>query len=457
MGGDSSPGFSPATTLPSSGGSWSGRSQPISPPTAAVADCENCCAIAENRAPWCICCVRRSASARSSASCEGLSTARKISATRLSGSLACSLARCRAASISSSEISVVCAAIRRTSFAQTIDAVSWLTSALRSMARALRNSFSAPAFILFCFSICARALSISLSVAVTPSFLASWSSSFSSIKPRSTCGARRLRVSGVSGMFEESMTMRIRETRSKTEMTSSFTTAAMRISGGPAGGWVDAGGDRITASRLRDCAEWLGLERTATASASAPSQRNIAIETNPAAATDRSNLHLRRCAVAARRRAASQRAPRNRRDGAANFPQVLENHAEHHRYAGRHVAGADPRLGDRADKRHALVLIHRRQICIKAAAVRLRHRNAVDEVARIRQVYRLAANERPIARQLAGDADRELLALAEQHGLTGHRVGDDVALLLRRLQQIIDADPQVRWPGGEPDLLRPVA
>jgi len=45
--------------LASSGGSWSGRSQPISPPTAAVADFENCWAIAENLEPWRICCVRR--------------------------------------------------------------------------------------------------------------------------------------------------------------------------------------------------------------------------------------------------------------------------------------------------------------------------------------------------------------------------------------------------------------
>ena len=81
-------------------------------------------ATAENRAPWRICCVSRSARARTSPSCDGLSTARKISATRLCGSLACSLARLTASSISSSEISVVCAACRRTSLAQTIPAVS---------------------------------------------------------------------------------------------------------------------------------------------------------------------------------------------------------------------------------------------------------------------------------------------------------------------------------------------
>ena len=50
--------------------------------------------------------VSFSARARTSSSCVGLSTARKISATRLSGSLACSLSRFRASSISSSEISI---------------------------------------------------------------------------------------------------------------------------------------------------------------------------------------------------------------------------------------------------------------------------------------------------------------------------------------------------------------
>ena len=196
---DSSPAFSCATALPSSGGSWSGRTQPISPPTAAVADCENCRATAENRAPCRICWVRRSASCCTSSSCAGLSTARKISATRLCGSLACSLS----------------------AFHRLVDLLVGDLDGLRGLAahqlcpddrggelidqraavdaaRLAGTRSAAPICMLFCFSICCSAALISLSVAVTFWRLASCNCSFSSISERSTCVPIRWRVSGVS-------------------------------------------------------------------------------------------------------------------------------------------------------------------------------------------------------------------------------------------------------------------
>ena len=159
----------------------------------------------------------------------------KISPTRICGSLACSLARFVASSISSSEMSTVCAAWRRTSFAHTIEAVIWSTSELRSMPRDFRNlaqlsriggcSASRPA---------ASWLLSSASVAVTFWRLASCSSNLlvdqraQHLRPEALTNFRRVR--NVRRDHDE----RMRVARSNIEMTSSLTTAAIRISGAAA-------------------------------------------------------------------------------------------------------------------------------------------------------------------------------------------------------------------------------
>ncbi len=96
--------------------------------------------------------------------------------------------------------------------------------------------------MLFCRSIAEIAFCTSAEVAVMFLRFASSICSRSSIKVRNTCAARRWRACGVSGMAVDSRIILMREARSATEITSSLTTAAMRISGyGPVGG-RDAGG-----------------------------------------------------------------------------------------------------------------------------------------------------------------------------------------------------------------------
>ena len=61
-------------------------------------------------------------------------------------------------------------------------------------------------------------------------------------------------------------------------------------------------------------------------------------------------------------------------------PMFLNTTLNSTEYAGRHVAVADPGLGERGDERHALVLVNRRQRRIKAGAARLRRDHPVDDV-----------------------------------------------------------------------------
>ncbi len=63
-----------------------------------------------------------------------------------------------------------------------------------------------------------------------PSFLASWSCSFSSMRERRTWGARRFSFSGVSGMLDATTTSLIRAVTSAAVTMSLLTTAAMRFS-----------------------------------------------------------------------------------------------------------------------------------------------------------------------------------------------------------------------------------
>src|SRR5579862_7540253 len=96
------------------------------------------------------------------------------------------------------------------------------------------------------------------------------------------------------------------------------------------------------------------------------------LKANPIASTARPNLHPCAGDVAAeligalRRGLRSKRAAGYRRHRAADLAEVLEDDAEHDRHAGGYVAAADPRLGDRTDKRHALVLVDRGQGRVKA-------------------------------------------------------------------------------------------
>src|SRR5437016_2076713 len=106
----------------------------------------------------------------------------------------------------------------------------------------------------------------------------------------------RWRVSGESGMFDEFITSRIRDTRSKTEMTSSLTTAAILISGAGEAGrcsgvWppgaccgAAAGGVLTAVSGPRTCAGDAECDHAATATTTAHAQRNPAIPQNPVAA-----------------------------------------------------------------------------------------------------------------------------------------------------------------------------
>src|SRR3954451_8460648 len=138
----------------------------------------------------------------------------------------------------------------------------------------------------------------------------------------------------------------------------------------------------------------------------------------------------------------SERVARDGKNIAAELAEILEHHAEHDRYAGGHVAAANARLGDRADKRHAFVLINPRQGRVEALVARLRGRDAVDQVGGIGQVHGLAAGQRPVAGQLRGDVQGQLLALAEHHRLAGGWIGHDIVQLLRRYHQEIGADAQ---------------
>ena len=152
-----------------------------------------------------------------------------------------------------------------------------------------RTWSSCPACMLFCFSICARALLISSSVAVTFCRLASCICSFSSTIVRSTWAATRCRVSGESVRFDDSITILRREVRSPTEITSSLTTAAIRVSvtrpsgDGADGRWVTGGpgGDPEPGSARAALA---GPEKQVNPASPMPSpmqsQRSIAIGLN---------------------------------------------------------------------------------------------------------------------------------------------------------------------------------
>src|SRR5690349_5512180 len=91
-------------------------------------------------------------------------------------------------------------------------------------------------------------------------------------------------------------------------------------------------------------------------------------------------------------------------DGAANLAKVLEDDAEQHGIPGRHVATADPRLGQRANKRHAFVLINSRQRSVKAGARRLWRWHVVDEGGAVGEANRFGSLHRPIASELCCDA-----------------------------------------------------
>src|SRR6516164_3287103 len=95
-----------------------------------------------------------------------------------------------------------------------------------------------------------------------------------------------------------------------------------------------------------------------------------------------------------------------RGDCAPDLAEVLEHDAEQHGIAGSDIATAYPRLGNRADKGHALVLVDGRQGSVKKGAGSLRRRHIVDEGGGVGQADGLVGPEGPIARQLRGDVKR---------------------------------------------------
>ena len=205
------------------------------------------------------------------------------------------------------------------------------------MPRAFRNSLSWPGFMLFCFSICAIALLISASVAVTFCCLASCSSSFSSISERSTWGRDAAgALPACRECWTRSSPCRIRDTRSKTEMTSSLTTAAIRISGTcPAGGWPGAVGCR------RGGRGWCGRASCADVGCTAnPGQQRRRARTRRSTAIDSQPVLPRRTGLTytlaaplspSRSRLPPlplRQLPAKRQHGAADLAEVFEYDAE---------------------------------------------------------------------------------------------------------------------------------
>ena len=118
IGSSTSPAARRSTAAAISGSSCERGVQPRSPPTAAVAACENWRASALNRAPPRICSTKRSAVSRIEASSSGLLTDRNISQRRYVFSPLDASSRARTSSTSSAPISILGASRRFTSLDQ---------------------------------------------------------------------------------------------------------------------------------------------------------------------------------------------------------------------------------------------------------------------------------------------------------------------------------------------------
>src|SRR5271167_4591527 len=253
---------------------------------------------------------------------------------------------------------------------------------------ALRTSSSWPGFMLFCCSIVATAFLISASVALIFLCFASWTCSFSSISCRRTWAARRWRACGVSGILVDSMTIRMREARSVTEITSSLTTAAIRISGyGAPGGGADGG--RGACGEAADAVA--GARETPQRTIRRTQNQRIPFmdqQLRAALRTAHPTLSGRSCRqregvgpIKGRSKFKMVTLPAaDRRDGAADLAEILEYHAEQHADARGDGAVSYPRLGQRADKGHAFVLVDRRQRGVEAGAAGFRRHHPVDDV-----------------------------------------------------------------------------
>src|SRR6185312_5505259 len=181
-------------------------------------------------------------------------------------------------------------------------------------------------------------------------------------------------------MFDEIMTMRMREVRSKTEMTSSLTTAAIVV-------WDCGAGAGAACCAGRRCGAWADAVATApiapapiAIARSTHSHRNAAIVKTLLPPPDRAKPtplsdRCRRAGGRSRSRAVAAD-PRERR---ADLSEVFENDAEHEGDTRRHVAAADARLGQRRHERHAFVLVDRRDVRVDAGAARLRRRDPVHD------------------------------------------------------------------------------
>ena len=228
IGSETLPGVICASLSRSSGRISAGRTQPRSPPACALDATDTAAPAPRSRHR---CAGSRPAPARRAAPAPAGPASRP--AAGFSESASCSSALPDRASLSArSTWSWVTATRGRTSLPTTFAQAIWplicarsaCTSILRSPSAFLKESTSRWLRSASAWS----ALSTSSSVTLSFSRAASWSWSFSSMKPRSTCCTRRARVSGSDGSPLAAATRPSRSFRSCVVMTSLLTTAAIR-------------------------------------------------------------------------------------------------------------------------------------------------------------------------------------------------------------------------------------